>query len=273
MAIDAWFMTQDTSTRTTSPHSQHKPAPKRVDVVVVGAGLSGLMAARQLKENGLSVHLLEANKRTGGRMVRKATAKGHFIDLGGQWGGQNHHRFKALVDEPGLETYPTHKDGEASLIWGQKRHLASLANNYDKGILFLEASQIGQPEDEIQKAQLTLKRYQEIVESIDRESPWQTPHAVELDRITIRSWLEENSFSQLSSFMLELLSNVGGSGGFDPWDASILHSAWTQAVSPQREYPETWLVKGAAGQVAEILSSELSENTSLNAPVSTIYQD
>ena len=78
--------------------------PKRVDVVVVGAGLSGLMAARKLKQLGMKVHILESRGRTGGRMVRKAIESGHFIDLGGQWGGQSHHRLRSLVRELGLET-------------------------------------------------------------------------------------------------------------------------------------------------------------------------
>ena len=54
--------------------------PDQVDVVVVGAGLSGLMAARQLKQNGKNIHILEARDRTGGRMVRKLTDSGHFVE-------------------------------------------------------------------------------------------------------------------------------------------------------------------------------------------------
>lgn len=41
--------------------------PNHLDVVVVAAGLSGLMAARQLKKSGMKVHILEARERTGGR--------------------------------------------------------------------------------------------------------------------------------------------------------------------------------------------------------------
>ena len=71
--------------------------PSDVDVVVVGAGVSGLTAARELRKNGLKVHLLEARARTGGRMVRQTTRTGAVIDLGGQWGGETHHRFEILV--------------------------------------------------------------------------------------------------------------------------------------------------------------------------------
>ena len=66
--------------------SQATSATKDVDVVVVGAGLSGLIAARELRKKGLRVLILEARARTGGRMIRQTTKTGAVIDLGGQWG-------------------------------------------------------------------------------------------------------------------------------------------------------------------------------------------
>jgi len=66
---------------------------------------------------------------------------------------------------------------------------------------------------------------------------------------------------------------VGGSGGFDSMDTSILHLAWTQSVAPQDEGPESWLLNGAAGQVAERLTAELNSVISLSDPVHSISQN
>ena len=231
--------------------------PADVDVVVVGAGLSGLTAARQLRKNGLKVHILEARARTGGRMIRQTTPTGAVIDLGGQWGGETHHRFESLVEELGLERFPSYYDGQGVLVWDGQRVVADMATKPSNSVLLFEADQIQQPAEQVAKAKKAMKAFRAIAASVDPARPWTAPNAAELDRTTIRSWCEKNSDSRLSDFELEWLSVVGGSGGFDPWDASILHLAWTQSVAPQDEAPESWLLKGAAGQVAERLTTEL----------------
>ncbi|MCA9608562.1 MAG: FAD-dependent oxidoreductase, partial [Myxococcales bacterium] len=56
------------------------------DAVVIGAGLSGLCAARRLREAGLRVTVVEARDRVGGRTLSRRLGE-DVIDLGGQWIG------------------------------------------------------------------------------------------------------------------------------------------------------------------------------------------
>jgi monoamine oxidase len=56
----------------------------RCDVVVVGAGIAGLVVADRLTSAGLEVHVSEARDRVGGRLRSQAVAGGQ-IDLGGTW--------------------------------------------------------------------------------------------------------------------------------------------------------------------------------------------
>ncbi|CAM4922171.1 unnamed protein product [Rotaria socialis] len=57
----------------------------RTQVLIIGAGLSGLEAARLLRENGVKTIVIEGRNRTGGRIFSLRTKNGHMIDLGGAW--------------------------------------------------------------------------------------------------------------------------------------------------------------------------------------------
>ena len=82
------------------------------DVVVVGAGLSGLICARCLHRSGLKVRLLEARERWGGRMNGGSSAAGIPVDLGGQWVGASHRHLLALLSRgsrPAVDGMPAHE--------------------------------------------------------------------------------------------------------------------------------------------------------------------
>src|SRR5919106_5664681 len=83
------------------------------DVVVVGAGLAGLTAARELSGAGLDVRVLEARDRVGGRTLSQAVGEHpeDIVEVGGQWVGPTQHEVLALARELGIETYPTHIQG------------------------------------------------------------------------------------------------------------------------------------------------------------------
>jgi monoamine oxidase len=78
------------------------------DVVIVGAGLSGLLAAKRLMQAGLSVKVLEARSRIGGRIL--SVHEGGF-DLGPTWFWDNQPYVRRLMDELGVETYEQYEAG------------------------------------------------------------------------------------------------------------------------------------------------------------------
>lgn len=74
------------SNRITTPTLLHhrEDAVEMFDVAVIGAGMAGITAARDLSKNGFSVVLLEARDRVGGRTYVKK-ALGDIIELGGAY--------------------------------------------------------------------------------------------------------------------------------------------------------------------------------------------
>jgi monoamine oxidase len=80
-------------------------------VVVVGAGVAGLAAARALVEEGRRVTVLEGRDRIGGRVVTSRAWKDLPCDLGASWiQGTRGNPIAALVDEWGIETKATNPD-------------------------------------------------------------------------------------------------------------------------------------------------------------------
>lgn len=80
------------------------------DVVVVGAGIGGLETARQLSLKGLSVSVLEARDRIGGRLFSDSA---YGLDFGATWFWPNEPRITELVSSLRIETFPQHTSGDA----------------------------------------------------------------------------------------------------------------------------------------------------------------
>lgn len=62
-----------------------RAAPVSGDVVVVGAGMAGLAAARRIADAGANVVVVEARTRIGGRLWSLRTPEGRTFDLGASW--------------------------------------------------------------------------------------------------------------------------------------------------------------------------------------------
>jgi monoamine oxidase len=85
-----------------------------VDVVVVGAGLAGLVATAMLAAAGVRVLCLEARDRVGGRALTLDTDHG-LVDLGATWWWPGEQHIEQLVRQLEAATFPQHLDGDALL--------------------------------------------------------------------------------------------------------------------------------------------------------------
>ncbi len=111
--------------------TQHQP----VTVAVIGAGMAGLIAARELQRRGIDVVVLESAPRPGGRMLAETTTLGSRVDLGGQWIGHGHHRFEALAAELGTTVFamrtpepPAIVDGAATVRYASPAAVVAIAS-------------------------------------------------------------------------------------------------------------------------------------------------
>src|ERR671921_2334735 len=86
--------------------------PEQADIVVVGAGMAGLIAARDLLAANVSALVLEARNRVGGRLLNHTLSNGSVVELGGQWVGPTQDRVLALAEELGVGLFPTYIGGE-----------------------------------------------------------------------------------------------------------------------------------------------------------------
>ena len=179
-----------------------------VDVVVVGAGLAGLTAARRLRQEGRSVVVLEARDRVGGRTLNHTFADGTIVELGGQWVGPTQDRVLALADELGLATFPTYEQGDHLLgIDGDARRWAD--------------ETFGLDDDTLMDVADTQTALEALAATVPLDAPWDAPGARDLDAQTVECWLAANARTETGLLFWQTLIPAIFSADCD--QMSLLH--------------------------------------------------
>ncbi len=101
------------------------------DVVVIGAGAAGMAAARELTKRGVSVTVLEASSRIGGRVFTDQSTFGVPFDVGAHWLHRaSHNPFVKYGQKNGFTLYPA--PGELSLFVGDREATSAEYSAYEK---------------------------------------------------------------------------------------------------------------------------------------------
>ena len=184
-------------------------SPASVDVVVVGAGLAGLMAARELVRAGLSVVVVEGRDRVGGRTLN-ATVAGTHVDLGGTFVGPTQREVLALAEELGIAASPTYDEGANLVRWrGRTRRYKGMIP-FPIGARALLGVGWAQ------------WRYERLARGVPPGAPWTAKRAKELDGQTLASWLRKIRAGSGARELMTLVSRL--TWACEPEEVSLLHA-------------------------------------------------
>ncbi|MET0817518.1 MAG: FAD-dependent oxidoreductase, partial [Solirubrobacteraceae bacterium] len=171
------------------------------DVLVLGAGLAGLAAARDLAAAGADVELLEARDRPGGRVEQALLDDGRAVQMGGEVVGSFHTAYLELAGELELETEPSYVAEPGAMSW-------DLAEGPGQGDWppFFDAADAADAE-RIEAACVALAA------TVDPDDPWSHPDAAALDSLSLAAWLRREGARPAVLRLHELgaLALAGGS--------------------------------------------------------------
>jgi monoamine oxidase len=245
---------------------EHVNVPdSRVDVAVVGAGLAGLVAARDLLAAGLSVLVLEARDRVGGRILNHKLKGGAVVEVGGQWVGPTQDRVQALAEELGVGLYPTYEEGE---------HLLAV----NGAVKRYGGEDFALPEEALADVGETQQRLDEMAAEVALDEPWRATEAAAWDAQTLDTWLVANTKTETGLGYWRTL--VPALFSAEVSEISLLHFLFycrsggtiDRLVATHGGAQESRLV-GGSQQLALQLADRLGDSVRLNSPVRAIRQD
>jgi monoamine oxidase len=240
-----------------------EPQTRDADLVVIGAGLAGLSAARAAAAAGASVVVVEARDRVGGRVLNEDIGGGNVVEVGAQWIGPTQDRLAALAAKLGVETFPTYGEGENVIEYGGRlrRYRGTIPRINPVVLLDVEHAQ---------------RRLNRMARKVPLDAPWEAPDAAALDGQTAATWMRRNLATRAGRMLLEL--GIEAVWAAQPEDMSLLHVLFyihsagglemlfdTEGGAQQDRFV------GGSQRIPILMAQELGrENVLLGAPVRMI---
>lgn len=227
--------------------SAHTPV-RTTTVAVVGAGMAGLITAREVRRRGVDVLVLESAARPGGRMLAETTPLGSRVDLGGQWIGHGHHRFTALAAELGVTVFKMHTPQRPRVVDGYRT-----IKQVGPTMLTAGAVMAGW----------------EIASRIGPPGRWRD--------ISVQRWLDRVPGRRVRR-LLAVLVSVSTTADLDRLSmhafCEILRSegGFTSMLTTAGGAQDALIVEGA-GTLTDLLAADLGPRLALNSTVSAIHRD
>ena len=231
------------------------------DVVVVGAGLAGLIAARMLRDKGVDVIALEARDRVGGR-TRVETLQGAPFDLGGQWISSRHHRMRDLCEEFGLQTFPTF-------------HTVKKVLDLDGQLSTHRHTIPSLPLWSLWTLTRTLAKSERLRRKVPLDAPWETPDAARLDRMSVADLSRDFGMNRTVQALFDVA--VRTVFGAEPSEISALYFAFYLNASGGlrrlieiKDGAQERRIASGAGEIGKRLAAELGSSLVTSTPVRRI---
>jgi monoamine oxidase len=234
----------------------------QVDVVVVGAGFSGLAAAGKLNCAGKSFVVLEARDRVGGRVYNQPIDHGEITEGGGTYIGPTQNRMAQLAAQYQIATYPTYNDGNTVTIIDGKRFVG------------------GFPPALAREYHALTSKLTTLSKEIPVDAPYKAPRAREWDGQTLHTWLVRNGASRDA---MEAFNSVADLWGADTQDLSLLYALFYIAAAGDEKTPGTLdrllniqdgaqelRFVGGSQLLAQRMAAALGDRVILSAPVRSI---